>query len=616
MNNKINLTPLSASPTPKDKRARRSASSLIKLCSVIVLIFVLSISALGNLYPNTNVITLSLSDSQISVANVRHTLLASGYEVSQIVDTGAAEMKVQLERPALSAPAASLLRQNYPLAEVKVSKHATTPLWMQRLAIAPIDLGLDLGGGVLFVLQVDTQKAMEHRINAVYEQVNSLRIEKRLRGVTVHKEQGGVIVRAQKAFEDNATKLSNELATLFPQVSVVAESNSALYQQRFFYNTQQQTHFAKADMEQAISTLRQRIEELGITEALVQRQGEFGIRIELPGVQDPSEAKRIIGATARLSFHGLAEIGGKRVANEDGGVVNIDAKAIFTGNDITGAQAGRDEMGQPMVQLQLSQSGGEKINRFSRSHIGQPIATLYSEYVADATGAVQMREEVISVATINEALGTRFSITGLGNWQRAQDLALVLRAGSLEAPIKINKEQTITPTLGAQNITNGFQALLLGLGMTLGFMLLWYRRLGVVANIALAVNLICLVGLMSLLPGVVLTLPGIAGLVLTIGMAVDTNVIIFERVKDEIRLGRSRTHALQQGYQQAMSSIIDANLTTFICALVLIGIGYGPVKGFAITLALGIMTSVFSGVIVSSYLSSWFYKTNKEVRHA
>ncbi|MEO2265792.1 protein translocase subunit SecD [Pseudoalteromonas sp. YIC-656] len=616
MENKKIAAPLITSSTRPDKQSKNRGSSVLKIGSVIVLIIALAISALGNLYPNTNVITLTKFNEHIAVAELQHTLTASGYSVQSISQSGGADMVVQLNSPSLSAPAASLLRQTYPLGEVKVTKQATTPLWMQRLAIAPIDLGLDLGGGVLFVLQVDTQKALENRVGSVFEQVNSLRIEKRLRGVSVHKEQHGVIIRAQGAYKDNAAALSDELKTLFPDISANQETNSALYQQRLFYTNQQQQQFAKADMEQALSTLRQRIEELGITEAIVQRQGEFGIRIELPGVQDPSEAKRIIGATASLSFHGLSDIGGKRVVSEDGGAINIDIKVIFTGNDITGAQAGRDEMGQPMVQLQLSSFGGEKINRFSRTHIGEPMATLYSEYVTDARGDVQMQERVISVATINEALGTRFSITGLGSWQRAQDLALILRAGSLEAPIKIIKEQTITPTLGAQNITNGFQALLLGLSITLGFMLLWYRRLGVVANLALAINLVCLLGLMSLLPGVVLTLPGIAGLVLTIGMAVDTNVIIFERVKDEIRLGRTRLQALQRGYKQAMSSIIDANLTTFICALVLIGIGYGPVKGFAITLALGIMTSVFSGVIVSSYLSSWLFKATKEVGHA
>ncbi|MBS3796888.1 protein translocase subunit SecD [Pseudoalteromonas sp. BDTF-M6] len=581
--------------------------------TTLVLIVILALSALPNLYPNTKVIAVENPEGAQALVQTERLLDSQGFPVQGgHFDPQAQRLLLTLERPNNSAAAAGVLRQQLMDADVKVQTRATTPSWMQSLGLAPMKLGLDLGGGVLFVLQVDTDQAMAQRIESIAADANTLRRTHGLRGVSIDTGDHALVLRSPLRSAAQGEQLQDQLQQLYPQLHVTREQKGDFVYNRLHYPAAQQQLFAREDMAQALATLRKRIEELGITEAVVQRQGEQGIRIELPGVQDPGEAKRIIGATAQLSFHGLQQQGGKRVLTQEGDRVAIDAKAIFTGNDITGAQAGRDEWGQPMVQLQLSSQGGDKINRFSRAQIGEPMATLYSEYVQGADENVHKREEVISIATINEALGTRFSITGLGSWQRAQDLALVLRAGSLEAPIRIIKEQTMSPSLGEQNISNGLNALLLGFALTLGFMLFWYRRLGVVANLALMVNVVSLLGLMSLLPGVVLTLPGIAGLVLTIGMAVDTNVIIFERIKEELRLGRTRLQALQRGYQHAMSSIIDANLTTFISALVLVGVGYGPVKGFAITLALGIATSVFSGVLVSKYLSYLLFNWAKE----
>ncbi|WP_105259308.1 protein translocase subunit SecD [Pseudoalteromonas sp. T1lg88] len=581
--------------------------------TTLALIVILALSALPNLYPNTKVIAVENPEGAQALVQIERLLDNQGFPVQGgHFDPQAQRLLLTLERPNNSAAAAGVLRQQLTDANVKVQTRATTPSWMQSLGLAPMKLGLDLGGGVLFVLQVDTDQAMAQRIKSIAADATTLRRTLGLRGVSIDTGDHALVLRSPLRSAAQGEQLQDQLQQLYPQLHVTREQKGDFVYSRLHYPAAQQQLFAREDMAQALATLRKRIEELGITEAVVQRQGEQGIRIELPGVQDPGEAKRIIGATAQLSFHGMQQQGGKRVLTQEGDRVAIDAKAIFTGNDITGAQAGRDEWGQPMVQLQLSSQGGDKINRFSRAHIGEPMATLYSEYVQGADENVHKREEVISIATINEALGTRFSITGLDSWQRAQDLALVLRAGSLEAPIRIIKEQTMSPSLGEQNISNGLNALLLGFALTLGFMLFWYRRLGVVANLALMVNVVSLLGLMSLLPGVVLTLPGIAGLVLTIGMAVDTNVIIFERIKEELRLGRTRLQALQRGYQHAMSSIIDANLTTFISALVLVGVGYGPVKGFAITLALGIATSVFSGVLVSKYLSYLLFNWAKE----
>ncbi len=373
------------------------------------------------------------------------------------------------------------------------------------------------------------------------------------------------------------------------------------------FNEQSQSEFNKQVMAQSLTTLRGRIEELGITEAVTQRQGKQRIRIELPGVQDPSEAKRIIGATATLDFYQVVEVGGKAFNVQGGGVVNLNPIAIFSGDHINNASVGKDEWGKPLVQLSLDSQGGDAMSAFSKHNIGKPMATVYSEYSRGENGEVVKKSEVINVANIAQHLSSRFSITNMKSPQAAYDLALLLRAGSLTAPVTIVQEQTIGPSLGSENIEHGLAALMLGIGITLAFMALWYRRLGLIANIALLLNLTALVGLMSLLPGVVLTLPGIAGLVLTIGMAVDTNVIIFERIKEEKRKGRPTYQAIEQGYNQAFTTIFDANVTTMITAIILYAIGYGPVKGFAITLALGLLTSVFTGVYISKALSQTLY---------
>jgi preprotein translocase subunit SecD len=324
-------------------------------------------------------------------------------------------------------------------------------------------------------------------------------------------------------------------------------------------------------------------------------------------VQDPTEAKRIIGATASLGFYQLKEIGGQTFNMQSGGTIKLDPVPIFTGDHINNANIGRDDWGKPLVQLSLDGQGGDAMSAFSKANIGKPMATVYSEYSQNAKGEVVKKSEVINVANIAQYLSSRFSITNMKSQQAAADLALLLRAGSLTAPVTIVHEQTIGPSLGSENISNGLAALMLGMGITLAFMALWYRRLGLIATVALILNLTALVGLMSLLPGVVLTLPGIAGLVLTIGMAVDTNVIIFERIKEERRQGRAPYQAIQEGYKQAANTIFDANITTMITALILYGIGYGPVKGFAITLAPGLLTSVFTGVYVSKILSQTLY---------
>ena len=360
-------------------------------------------------------------------------------------------------------------------------------------------------------------------------------------------------------------------------------------------------------VQQNLQIMRSRIEELGITEASVQRQGDQRIRIELPGVQDPAQAKNVIGATASLAFYEVVNNGGKTLPDQNGNLIHVNQSPVLTGEHIVDARANFGEMGMPEVNISLDSQGGKMMADFSGRHIGKPMATAYSEYSRNEKGEVVQTNKIISVATIQSALGSKFRITGAGSMQDAQSLALLLRAGSLTAPVTIVEERTIGPTLGAENITNGFSALALGLGLTLLFMAVWYRRLGWVANVALLANMVMLFGLLALIPGAVLTLPGIAGLVLTVGMAVDTNVLIFERIRDKLKDGNSVAMSINNGFSSATSTILDANFTTMITAIVLYTIGNGPIQGFALTLGLGLLTSMFTGIFASRAMINWFW---------
>lgn len=588
----------------------------ISYMAMLLALILLAISALPNLYPTKSWLHVTaqqpLHSEQLAIdtqKNVIDFLNQHGFIVEQSMQSPQqlSSINVLLQEPTKSAAAQQALKTEFTQLHVKIVTHQTSPDWLQSLGLAPIKLGLDLNGGVLFVLDVDLVKAQQEQLDSAYEQTKTIIRDEKARGVRVQQNAQGFELHALPAAKDELRAVQTQVLKRFERLATTEHMQGQLTTVAFSFSEQGSSAFDKEVMSQTLTTLRGRIEELGITEAVTQRQGKQRIRIELPGVQDPSEAKRIIGATASLDFYQLKEYGGKTFSLQNGGSINLDPIAIFSGQHINNAHSGRDEWGKPLVQLSLDSQGGEAMSAFSKRNIGKPMATVYSEYYKNSQGNVVKKSEVINVANIAQHLSSQFSITNMQSPQAAQDLALLLRAGSLTAPVTIVQEQTIGPSLGADNINNGLAALMLGMGITLAFMALWYRRLGLVANIALLLNLTALVGLMSLLPGVVLTLPGIAGLVLTIGMAVDTNVIIFERIKEERRKGRAPYQAIEQGYQQAFSTIFDANITTMITAIILYGIGYGPIKGFAITLALGLITSVFTGVYVSKALSQTLY---------
>ncbi|MGF1727124.1 protein translocase subunit SecD [Photobacterium nomapromontoriensis] len=499
--------------------------------------------------------------------------------------------------------------------QLTLAMEPAAPQWLQDMGFEPIKLGLDLRGGVQFLLDVDVDQVYKAQADQLQDELRQEFRKLNIRNARVEAE--GVDKLLVRLPNDEANgKIRRFISTNYPQWQAMNASGSGV---ELTLKESEKSELRNLTVQQNLQTMRSRIEELGITEALVQRQGENRIRIELPGVQDPAAAKNVIGATASLAFYPVRELGSgstMTLPDENGRDVRVARKPVLGGDHIIDARASFGEMGMPEVNITLDSTGGKIMSEFSRHNIGKPMATAFSEYSRDANGKAVQESKIISVATIQSQLGNRFRITGTGAMEDAQQLALLLRAGSLTAPVTIVEERTIGPTLGAENIDNGFAALALGMGMTLLFMAFWYRRLGWVANIALICNMIMLFGLLALIPGAVLTLPGIAGLVLTVGMAVDTNVLIFERIRDKLKEGRSMAQAIDRGFSSAFGTIFDANFTTMITAVVLYAIGNGPIQGFALTLGLGLMTSMFTGIFASRAIINlvWGRDARREVR--
>ncbi|PKF54178.1 protein translocase subunit SecD [Alteromonadales bacterium alter-6D02] len=590
-----------------------------QLLSVIVLLF-LMVSALPNIYQEQLTISLTAKErltftddtnDKMTVPRLKSLLTSQGISVSQANATGN-NIAITLADKADEAHAMAILNQQLEQHFfIASSLTSSMPSWLKSTGAAPIKLGLDLSGGVLFVLDVDVEQGIVEQFKGMSHELKSIIRTNNLRGAKVVQPKPTQLqVIGTRLSSEQQSLLIAEFNRAYPDVTAHKKANKIT----FNYSPQQYELFHQQTMDLALKTMRGRIEELGITEAVTQKQGRHHIRIELPGVHDPAQAKRIIGATASLDFYQFANndsTGVFRINDSSGQMLHLNPKSIFSGSNIKSARAGQDEMGLPLVNLVLDSIGGRKMTEFSRDNVGKPMATIFSEYYRDANDQMLKKQKVINVANIQQVLGSQFSITNMSSAEAAQDLALLLRAGSLPAPVTIVMQRTIEASLGADNINNGVKALILGITFTLIFMGLCYRRLGLVANVALGCNLVSLLGLMSLLPGAVLTLPGIAGLVLTVGMAVDTNVLIFERIKEEIKRGRSTLQAVEMGYQNALGPILDANLTTLITGIILYAIGYGPVKGFALILCLGILTSMFTGVFVSKVLTNLVIRQNK-----
>jgi preprotein translocase subunit SecD len=499
----------------------------------------------------------------------------------------------------------------------------TTPDWLSSIGAGPMKLGLDLRGGVHFLLEVDLPKAVSQKLENYASEIKGRLREEKLRYRKLDIEESG------------------ELAIKFPKVEARDESVSLLrkeYQEFLvtaddredgFYTVVTLTEQAARDIEtyaikQNLTTLRNRVNELGVAEPLVQRQGRNRIVVQLPGIQDTAAAKRIIGKTATLEFRLEAKSTSSSARTEvyefrsqPGRKATLEKDIIIKGDNVSNAQASFDENGQPQVNINLDSKGGELMARTTKDAVGRRMAVIFVEdkerTVYKTVDGEQVAEKVryqekgiISLATIQAVLGNQFRITGLDGAGESSELALLLRAGALAAPIYFVEERTVGPSLGAQNIETGVISVQIGFALVLVFMLVYYRTFGMLANVALTLNLMLLVAVMSMLSAT-LTLPGIAGIVLTVGMAVDANVLIFSRIREELQNGLPPQSAINAGFKGATTTIFDANITTLLAAVILFAMGTGPVKGFAVTLSVGILTSMFTAILVTRALVNLTY---------
>ncbi|MEQ3638422.1 MAG: protein translocase subunit SecD [Alteromonas sp.] len=488
-----------------------------------------------------------------------------------------------------------------------------TPEWLESLGGTPMKLGLDLRGGVHFLMEVDMSEVITKSLEDAESGFRtSLRGEDiRYRGVKQVGNHIDITFRDEDALDKAKFFLRNQSRDLtFNDVDDLTL--------RATFAESKLQEIRDNAVKQNITIIRNRVNQLGVAEPLVQKQGADRIVVQLPGIQDTARAKEILNATATLEFrmldqkndvrdalNGRVPPGSQIIEDQQGVPQLLEKRIMLTGSHIIDANSGVDEYGLPNVNISLDSEGGNKMSRSTRGNIGKPMATVFIEYKATGERTkedkliFEKEEQVISVATIRAQLGSKFQITGLDSPKEARDLALLLRAGALIAPIQIVEERTVGPSLGKENIELGTQAIVYGLLAVLAFMLVYYKAFGIVANVALVTNLVMIVGIMSMIPGATLTLPGMAGIVLTVGMAVDANVLIFERIREELRDGRSPQQAIHHGYDSAFSTILDANITTFIAGLILFAVGTGPIKGFSITLMIGIATSMFTAILVT-----------------
>ena len=504
----------------------------------------------------------------------------------------------------------------------------TTPEWLENIGGEPLKLGLDLRGGVHFLMEVDTETALSNRQNGTLLDIRrKLRDEKiRYNSLFVEKDQTIRLKVTDEAVFESATEL---LEDNYPQFIIGYTQAGDQFNISLSLSEDEIDQIEADAIDQNLTTLRNRVNELGVSEPIVQRQGKKRIIVELPGIQDTAEAKKILGKTATLEFHLEAEYDTPRTRKTSYphrdtrlGVSELQDQIIIGGDQVATAQASFDESGLPQVNITLDGAGGARMHRATRGNIGKRLGVLFVEqknkttYQRGADGnrvAVQQTfetKEIISLATIRAALGTQFRITGLDSPQESSELALLLRAGALAAPMRFVEERTVGPSLGQDNINAGILSMQLGMTLVLLFTLFYYRVFGVAASLALGTNIILLVAIMSILSAT-LTLPGIAGIVLTVGMAIDANVLIFSRIREELKQGTEPLQAIDQGYDKAFLTILDANLTTLLVAVILYSLGTGPIKGFSVTLSIGILTSMFTAIVGTRGFIYLIYRNKK-----
>ena len=505
----------------------------------------------------------------------------------------------------------------------------TTPSWLSDYGAQPMKLGLDLSGGVHFKLEVDVDAAIDRRMEYYVNAVKRALREERIRGLVTLDNQGKVAARFRS--EELRERARSIIAENHPELVLDRVDEGEDWSVLAVMTEQTRKEIADYSVSQNLTTLRNRVNELGVSEPLVQRQGQNRIVVELPGIQDTAEAKRILGKVANLEFRLVANIDAAATekqryeyrSDDRAGMSEwLERDVIITGERVSNAQASFDQNGRPNVQISLDSEGGTLMSRATRNNVKRRMGVLFIErkyrtrYEMQEDGTEKIikipydEKKLLTAPVIQQALGAQFQITGLDSPIESSELALMLRAGALAAPISFVEERTVGPSLGAENIRLGVKSVQYGLALVVLFMILYYRVFGVAAVIALSANLMLLIAFMSLI-GATLTLPGIAGIVLTVGMAVDANVLIFSRIREETAAGLSPQMAIHSGFERAVATILDANITTLIVAVILYAVGTGPVKGFAVTLSVGIVTSMFTAIIGTRALVNLFYGGRK-----
>ncbi len=501
----------------------------------------------------------------------------------------------------------------------------TTPQWLSDFGAQPVKLGLDLRGGVHFKLEVDVDAAIERRMEYYLNATKRALREARIRGYVSLDDRGRVETKFRS--ESLREQARDIIAENHPELVLDRVDEDGSWNLYAVMSDATRSEIAEYSVSQNLTTLRNRVNELGVSEPLVQRQGQNRIVVELAGIQDTAEAKRILGKVANLEFRMVAKLEAPpsekqrfeyRSPDRAGMSESLERDVILTGERVANAQASFDQNGRPNVQISLDSEGGLLMSRATRDNVGRRMGVLFIErkfrtrYEVQEDGsevAIKVpydEKKLLTAPVIQSALGASFQITGLDSPMESSELALMLRAGALAAPVSFVEERTVGPSLGAENIRLGVKSVQIGLALVVVFMVLYYRVFGVAAVVALTCNLVLMLAFMSLI-GATLTLPGIAGIVLTVGMAVDANVLIFSRIREELSNGLSPQMAIHSGFERAVATILDANITTLIVAVILYAVGTGPIKGFAVTLSVGIVTSMFTAIVGTRALINLIY---------
>ncbi|KIZ49022.1 protein translocase subunit SecD [Pseudomonas sp. HR1] len=606
---------------------------LWKYLLILAVLVVGVIYSVPNLYPDDPALQISASSTERTVTpadvqRVNAALAQAQLAVkSSDVNESGSRVLIRLMRADDQLPAQEVVRRT--LGDdfvVALNLAPTTPQWLRKLGASPMKLGLDLSGGVHFLLAVDMDKAVDARLKVYDNEVKTLLRREKVRYRSMPDQNGAL----QLGFTDAADlqQAQSLIRKNYTDFELTTDTRGDLQVLRLQLTEAKLREIRNYAVTQNLTTVRNRVNELGVAEPLVQRQGADRIVVELPGVQDTAEAKRILGKTANLEFRLAATADTPRASTESfefrepgRPAVPLERNVIITGDQVTDASASFDENGRPQVNIRLDGHGGDLINRATRSNVGRSMAVVFIEqrpvtrYTTQTVDGVQkevavpgFEEErrIISLATIQSALGNSFRITGLNGSGEASELALLLRAGGLAAPMYFAEERTLGPSLGADNIEKGIDASLWGMVFVSLFLIAIYRFFGLLATIALGFNMVLLMALMSILHAT-LTLPGIAGIVLTMGQAVDANVLIFSRIREEIANGMPIQRAIHEGFSRAFTAILDSNLTTLLVGAILFAMGTGPVKGFAVTMSLGIFTSLFTAIFVTRAMVNLIY---------